>query len=496
MAARLDTTPIRFADGRVEERPNGRDVMIPVSTNEQAAQASVAVRERLIEAGLVDPSQGEVELEGHGGTVAVGDHIACRENDRRLGVTNRRLYTVAEVHEWGGLDVASHVTGEIRRLTAEYVREHVSLGYAGTAHAVEGITVDASYPVTAGNIDAAGGYVMSTRGRETNTWFVAQRLPDEDKSRPEDAQVFQSAGRAMERVHELTKSKERPSGRAILEDVLQRGNESRDAAMVHLDRDDARIRSMSTIHGLREDAVREVCGVRTMGWVEELAQAGAIDEDTAKRIGVDQATEGLARLLRAVEQSGHDPQAMLRHAALDPRGFDGIHSVSSALSARISTTFEENVGVRPAAARPVTAEIPAGSSPAMVAHLERLREAAAERRRELGTQVAEEQPQWAVSALGPVPDEPTARLEWEHRAGVAAGYREARGWDDEQRAIDESPGISSTERRADWHEAYDALGRPETEREEAAMSTGRLLMRVRAYDAELRWAPADADGCA
>jgi hypothetical protein len=127
-------------------------------------------------------------------------------------------------------------------------------------------------------------------------------------------------------------------------------------------------------------------------------------------------------------------------------------------------------------------------------YLEQIREAQEERRRELGAQAAEEQTPWAVRELGPVPAEPEARADWERRAGVVAGYRESRGTpDDERRAIGDAPGISTPERRAAWHEAWEALGRPEATREEAGMSEGRLRNRIMAFRAEQKWAPAHAN---
>lgn len=495
VAARLDTTPVVMADGRVSPRPDGRDSIIPVGTNQEAAAASEAVRERLIDAGIVRPELGEVLLSEHGGVASVGDHIACRENDRRLDVTNRRLYTVRGVLEGGGLDVECHETRELRRLTPDYVSKNVSLGYAGTGQAVEGITVDHNFPLTTGNIDGASVYVLSTRGRVENTWFVARQVADDDPSKARTVEQFRTAeGESKARVHEFDKSKERPSGRKVLEDSLRRSAEDRDAALVQLERDDARLRSMSTIHGLREDAVRQVCADRTTRWLEELGTAGVLEPEVVKSLGSDKATEGLSRLLRTVEQAGHDPQALLRHAAVDARGMDGLRSYAAGLSKRISKTFEQSTGQRPEAATPtVVGDVPAGSSPAMAAYLGRLQEATENRRRELGTQVAEELPTWAVTRLGPVPEDPTARLEWEHKAGIVAGYRESRGWTDDVRAINESPGIFSTERRAGWHEAFDALGCPEDEREEAGLSDGALRVRVRAFEREQMWAPANAD---
>lgn len=54
-------------------------------------------------------------------------------------------------------------------LPAGYVREHVSLGYAATIHAAQGVTVDRCHTVLTPATTAAGAYVGLTRGREHNT---------------------------------------------------------------------------------------------------------------------------------------------------------------------------------------------------------------------------------------------------------------------------------------------------------------------------------------
>lgn len=53
------------------------------------------------------------------------------------------------------------------------------------------------------------------------------------------------------------------------------------------------------------------------------------------------------------------------------------------------------------------------------------------RRRELGTTIAEDVPQWAGEALGPVPEDSIARAEWKHKAGWVAAYRKLAGWADD-----------------------------------------------------------------
>ena len=122
-----------------------------------------------------------------------------------------------------------------------------------------------------------------------------------------------------------------------------------------------------------------------------------------------------------------------------------------------------------------------------------LQERVAERTRELGSEVAQEPPAWATKTLGMVPEDAMERLEWESKAGAVAAFREAVGFDDAERAIPSAPGLTNTEKRAAWWDAWEALGKPSETRAEAALSEGRLQARVSAWQREQQWAPAHAD---
>jgi hypothetical protein len=50
------------------------------------------------------------------------------------------------------------------------------------------------------------------------------------------------------------------------------------------------------------------------------------------------------------------------------------------------------------------------------------------RKQRLGEHAATCVPSWAVSALGPVPEHPAARLDWQRRASAIAAWRELSGY--------------------------------------------------------------------
>ena len=57
-------------------------------------------------------------------------------------------------------------------LPAAYVREHVELGYATTAHRAQGRTVDTAHAFVSATTLREPLYVMATRGRESNRLYV------------------------------------------------------------------------------------------------------------------------------------------------------------------------------------------------------------------------------------------------------------------------------------------------------------------------------------
>ncbi len=100
---------------------------------------------------------------------------APRRNNRDLTVgsggsyvRNRDTWTVKTVHRDGSLTVTSVGAGGSTRLPAVYAAQHVELGYAGTAHLVQGVTVDYEHMVCDPDVARQGLYVAMSRGRSEN----------------------------------------------------------------------------------------------------------------------------------------------------------------------------------------------------------------------------------------------------------------------------------------------------------------------------------------
>ena len=119
------------------------------------------------------------------------DRITTRRNDRaqRLPdgghVRNGETFTVTAVHPDGSLDARpTRETGPDKvnghggaastsiRLPAEYVAEHVELGYAVTAHRAQSTTVGTAHVITGVGMAREHLYVAMTRGRDANHVYV------------------------------------------------------------------------------------------------------------------------------------------------------------------------------------------------------------------------------------------------------------------------------------------------------------------------------------
>ncbi|MFS0747349.1 AAA family ATPase [Microbacterium sp. 1P10UB] len=166
-----DAARERMIDAYFEWHVRGKRVTLVSGTNAQADAINDVIQQRRVEQGELDPSAVAWGIGDQ--RILVGDTVQTRRNDRRTGVENRAQWIVRGIRE-EFVDLASAGdSGELRRVSAEYAREHLQLAYASTVHGVQGDTADAS--VVGPDVDAAGLYVGLTRGRVHNVAVVVGR---------------------------------------------------------------------------------------------------------------------------------------------------------------------------------------------------------------------------------------------------------------------------------------------------------------------------------
>ena len=157
-----------------EVRRQGRSVALMANSAESVSRLNHLAQQTRLATGELDPrgprlSTGEF-------SILVGDEVVTRRNNRTLRtdqglmVKNRDHWSITSIHQDQSVTVTGR-TGSIR-LPAEYVAEHLQLGYAQTGHATQGRTVDTALVLVDTPTDRRGIYTPMTRGRETNHAYV------------------------------------------------------------------------------------------------------------------------------------------------------------------------------------------------------------------------------------------------------------------------------------------------------------------------------------
>ena len=179
---------------RADTRSGLVSALVTESAHAVRALNERARAERITLDGVADGR--EIILAG-GVPASTGDIVITRRNDRTLQVLGSGW--VKNGDRWRITDIRKDGSVVVRRLDpgrrgsvvlpADYVGEHLDLGYAVTAHRAKGITVDTSHVVVTTSTTRENLYVSMTRGRESNMAYVAVDQPDDSHTTPEPEDV-------------------------------------------------------------------------------------------------------------------------------------------------------------------------------------------------------------------------------------------------------------------------------------------------------------------
>lgn len=160
----------------------GQTAAVIVSTNDEAQLINDAIQAERLNRESLRADRAAVGMNGQ--RLLVGDVVQTRRNDRAAEVENRALWTVARITD-AGIELESQGTDKLRRtITHAYAADAVHLGYATTAHGVQGETVQRA--IVGPGVTGGGLYVGLTRGKRHNECVVV--ASDSDAAERELAQ--------------------------------------------------------------------------------------------------------------------------------------------------------------------------------------------------------------------------------------------------------------------------------------------------------------------
>ena len=361
-----------------------------------------------------------------------------------------------------------------------------NLAYAITGHSAQGATVHTGITLVTGGEDRQWLYPAMTRGTDVNLAFVFTTPPkvadpqpgtrpapelDRYERRRRDREGLLPAYRAPE-----PGSPDPREAIAVLADVLGRDGaelsafETRRRSLANADH----LGILNTIwtaetRGLRDDRYRElVLAALPLGHRQPLSHQA----------------RWLFRTLHTAELGGLDPAEVIR-TAIASRDLAGARDIASVLDARIRQCVYP---LLPQSRGPWAERVPLLPDLERRAYLAEIAAMMDDRKQRLGRHVAQTTPAWAVAALGPLPDDPAARQEWECKVSSIAAYREMYGYDHPDDQIGPEPTQDTPEKRAAWHEAFLALSQASGP-DVRPMRDGRLWLIRDTYAAETAWAP-------
>jgi hypothetical protein len=471
----------------------GTDTLLMAADHSLRRELNRRIRNDLIALGIV--SDGPAVRIADGTPASPGDLIICTRNDHttEAGESGRALANGdllrIEAATREGLIVrraldADPRTGQRRWTDRRFVfknHEDAELGYAVTDHAAQGRTVHTALAVITGAEDREHVYVALTRGTDANHAYVFTASPKRADPVPGPRQAPELA--RYDKIHAERAGVPAPAtapaapgaALSVLAAVLDRdgqqhsASQTRSQALADADH-------LALLHAIW---AAETTPAREQRYRNLLA-AALPDHHMAP----GPRDRWLWRTLQAAELAGLDPAQVLADA-IGERDLAGARDIPAVIDARIRNRTGSPV---PLPAGPWSARVPVIADPERRAYITQIAELMDARKERLGEYAAENALPWAVSALGPVPEHPAARQDWQRHAASIAAWRELSSYHHATDPIGPEPAATAPDLRAAWHEALAALG-PFDGPDVRRMPDGMLLHLRDTYPVETAWAP-------
>jgi len=356
----------------------------------------------------------EAGLDLANGVAGVGDRVVTRENNRRLTtgtrwVKNGDQWTVTAISGDGSMTVQRAAGGGSVVLPVDYVKSHVELGYASTAHRAQGRTVDTAHAIIAATTQREVLYVAATRGRDSNMLYVDTMYdPDVDTSHgpvPEQDPL------------------------EVLRSVLANvGAEQAATESIRASWDVAE--SMVTLAAEYQTVAKQAQAER---W-DTLIQRSGLTPAQVADLRESDAYDPLLAAFRSAEARGLDIETAFPKL-VQGRTLIDTEDIASVLHGRTERWIAASGGRRHAASDLIAGIIPAAlgiSDPDMQQALTERQAAMEHRARTLAERALEEREPWAVK-LGQRPTNPLHHEAWLREVATVAAYRDR--WNATGRAV-------------------------------------------------------------
>lgn len=393
------------------DRRAGLVSVLIAEARQDVTALNTRARADLILDGTLTPGR-EVALTD-GTTAGAGDTVITRRNDRRLRngrdwVRNGDTWTITDVRDDGSVTIrpTGRRFGGSIVLPANYVAEHLDLGYAITAHRAQGVTVDTAHVLVEPTTTRENLYVAMTRGKHANHAYVILDRPDEH-------------------AHSHPGDNPDATGRSVLYGVLQHVG----AELSAHETITAEHEHWGSIAQLAAEYETIAAAAQRDRWATLIRSSGLTSEQADATIESD-AFGTLTVELRRAEANHHNLNALFPRLVA-ARGFADTDDIASVLHYRVAraTAHPAGSGRTRKTPRLIAGLIPSADGPMT----DDMRQALDERRELIEARAdavldtARDAGDPWTKPLGKPPRDPRKATAWRRHARTIAAYRDRYG---------------------------------------------------------------------